>query len=170
MAFRLYDVDVEAASFGAILEWCIGRGADAMLFIVRIPTQSKATGHARELFDGHVADEFMAYGWPGTKSLKEDNLVFDLDLDAALARLVAETGPRVADWREHNSLPEDPCVFSRADCGGSGWPMFYSVTPEEVAWIVSDDRVDLDGASPSLEPPTRKFIFGGRSFCRLEEW
>jgi hypothetical protein len=163
-------VDVEAASFGAILEWCIARGADAMLFVVRMPSESAATARAREIFGGRVADEFLAYGWPGTKSLKRDNLVLELDLDRALARLVAETGPRIADWREHNRLPEDPCVFRRADCGPAGWPMLYSVTPEEVAWIVSEERVDMDGVSPGLEPPTRGFVFTGRSFCRTEEW
>jgi hypothetical protein len=170
LAFRLYDVDVEAASLGAMLEWCLARGADAMLFVVRIPSESAATARARELFGGRIRDEFMAFGWPGTKSLKQDNLVLEIDLDGDLARLVAETGPRIADWREHNRLPEDPCVFRRADCGPAGWPMLYSVTPEEVAWIVSDSPVDIEGASPSLDPPTRKFIFPGRSFCRTEEW
>lgn len=169
MPYRLYDVDVGSASFGDILDWCLGRGADTMLFVVRIPSESRATARTREIFEGHVRDEFLAYGWPGTKSLKRDNLVLELDLDAELARIVTEAGPRIADWREHNSLPEDPCVFRRADCGPAGWPMFYSVTPEEVAWIASDERVALAGASPSLDAPTRSFIFSDRSFCRTED-
>ena len=169
-AYRLSDVDVEAADLGEILGWCLDRGADTMLFVVRMPTVSKATARARELFAGHLRGEFLAYGWPGTRSLKKDNLVFELDLDDRLARLVAETGPRIAAWREMNSLPEDPCVFRRADCRAGGWPMLYSVTPEEVAWIVSQGAVDLGGVSPSLDPPTRRFIFAGRSFCRAEDW
>jgi len=170
MPHRLYDVDVDNASLGAILEWCLERGADTMLFVVRMPNESSATERAREIFAGRVRGEFLAYGWPGTRSLKQDNLVLELDLDADLARLVAETGPRVADWREHNSLPEDPCVFRASDCGPTGWPMFYSVTPEEVAWIVSDNRVDIEGVSPSLDILTRRYVYPGRSFCRLEEW
>ena len=170
MATRLYDVDVDNAPLGAILEWCLERGADTMLFVVRMPSESAATERARELFGGKVRGEFMAYGWPGTKSLKEDNLILELDLDADLAQLVADTGPHIADWREHNALPEDPCVLKRADCGATGWPMLYSVTPEEVAWIVSDSRVDVEGVSPSLDMLTRQYIYPGRSFCRLEEW
>jgi len=170
MAHRLYDVNLDNAPLGAILEWCLGRGADTMLFVVRMPEESKATDRAREMFGSRVRGEFLAYGWPGTRSLKQDNLVLELDLDADLARLVSEAGPRVADWREHNSLPEDPCVFRASDCGPTGWPMFYSVTPEEVAWILSDGRVDISGVSPSLDMLTRQFIYQGRSFCRLEEW
>jgi len=170
MAHRLHDVDVDNASLGEVLNWCLDRGADSMLFVVRMPSESKATDRARDVFAGRVRGEFLAYGWPGTRSLKQDNLILELDLDADLARLVAETGPRVADWREHNSLPEDPCVFKGSDCGPTGWPMFYSVTPEEVAWIVSDGRVDMSGVTPSLDMLTRRYIYPGRSFCRLEEW
>jgi hypothetical protein len=170
LATRLYDVDVDNAPVGVILEWCLARGADTMLFVVRMPTESKATTRARDIFGGHIREEYMVYGWPGTRSLKRDNLILELELDADLARIVSENGPRIAEWREHNSLPEDPCVFKAADCGPTGWPMLYSVTPEEVAWIVSDERVDVDGVAPSLDMLTRQFIYPGKSFCRLEEW
>ena len=163
-AWKLYDVDVERASFSEILEWCLRRGADTMLLIVRIPSENKALAPARELFGSRVRDEFLAYGWPGTISLKKDNLVLELDFDPELVRTIMETRAQLARWRECNALPEDPCVFR----AGDEWPMFYSITPEPTAWIVGDGLVRLAGVTPSLDRMTRRFIFSDRSFCKTE--
>lgn len=162
---RLYDVDTGAAKLDDMLTWGLDRGADTMLFVVRTPFESNAVGPARELFDGRVRGEFLAFGWPGTLSLKKDNLVIEIAFDESAARLVVEREPRLAEWREHNLLPEDPCVFRRGD----EWPLFYSITPEGIAWIVSDGPVNVPGVAPSLARPAREFIFDGRSFCKTTE-
>ncbi len=162
---RLYDVDAAVASLRAILDWCLRRGADTMLFVVRTPFESNAVGPARTFFGARIRAEFLACGWPGTVSLKKDNLVIEVAFDEELAQLVIEREPRLVEWREHNLLPEDPCVFRRGD----GWPLFYSITPEEIAWIVSDVPVDIPGVAPSVERMTREFIFSDRSFCKTEE-
>ncbi|HEX7859941.1 MAG TPA: hypothetical protein VF773_06435 [Verrucomicrobiae bacterium] len=170
-----YDIDVQKADFGKLLEWCLVKeGADRMLLIIHLYNEAgtlqlacaRQYRNLLKLFGDYILGMKLVSAWPGTQRLRPitPSLACLLHFDPTVARIAAQAGPRVADWigSRPKFLPEDPCVFR----SNHGNPTLMSVTHEQGAWLLTDKSVHLKAVRTSKDDDVGKFFFQDKWFCR----
>jgi hypothetical protein len=116
------------------------------------------------LFDGYCVESFNATAWPANRLTSHVARIFVSELDRSLADRLCRIGPLLKDWR-HNSepaLPEDVCLLRLE----SNHPALLSCTHHGDAWIVTDNDVNIQGATSSDFSVEELMIPQGRFFCR----
>lgn len=155
---------------GELLTFCRKEFAvDRLLVIARMDTKgrylsSNITHSIKEIFGHNIIDNFLASGWPGTELIGHVSRVFVIEFSELVQQSITEKDDQLFSWTHHNRppLPEDLCLFRQ----GGAFPNLISVTHEDEAWLISDKKIQFQGAHKTKVKLSDLLVFDGKYFCK----
>ena len=169
MCYKIWEIDTRKVPLEKLFKWCRRHhGVDRILF--GLPTRmkkrklcnEKQVGNALRLFRDFIIETHEVRSWPGVDYFEGSRPIFVVKITDDLVRAVINAGPYLHHWSISNPtpLPEDLCLFRQ----GARFPTLTSCAHEDLAWLVSNKTVRLDGCIPSDDKPEQMF-YSGPLFC-----